>query len=254
MRRLEGKVALISGAGRGIGKAAATRFCEEGANVVIVEYDEEAGLSAKEELSAKGYGAAFVFADGRKADSVADAVQYAVRTFGRLNILYNNIGGTSYGDGPVAEAEDSAFYGAIEKDLRTTWLFSKYAIPAIIKGGGGAVLNSSSGVALVGKPRGSASDCYTATKGAIAALTRSMAVNYASDNVRVNALAPGVTLTERVSEFIERGHIPQSMLDRHLLGLCQPIDVANAALFLVSDEARMITGHVLPVDSGWTIS
>ena len=254
MGRLNGKVALITGAGKGIGKAAAVRFSEEGARVVIVEYDREAGQAAKDELSARGYSAAYVYADGRKADSVADAVQYANQEFGRLDILYNNIGGTSYGDGPVIDAELSAFWGAVEKDLLTTWLFSKYAIPLIIKGGGGAVLNSCSGVAFVGKPRGSSTDGYTAVKGAIAALTRSLAVNHALDKVRVNALAPGVTLTERVSDFVERGHIPQTILERHLLGLCEPVDVANAALFLVSDEARMITGHILPVDSGWTIS
>ena len=115
MKRLEGKVALISGAGKGIGKAAATRFCEEGANVVIVEYDQEAGLSTKEELSAKGYGAGFIFADGREADNVANAVQYTIKTFGQLDILYN-IGGPATGTALWLRPKTSAFYGAIDKD------------------------------------------------------------------------------------------------------------------------------------------
>jgi NAD(P)-dependent dehydrogenase (short-subunit alcohol dehydrogenase family) len=116
--------------------------------------------------------------------------------------------------------------------------------------GGGTVINTSSMVALMGYP---GSDAYTASKGAIAALTRSMAVEYASQRVRVNALAPGVTLTDRVADRVAQGAVPQRVLDRHLLGLLDPLQVVRSAMFLASDASHGITGQVIPVDSGATI-
>jgi NAD(P)-dependent dehydrogenase (short-subunit alcohol dehydrogenase family) len=134
-------------------------------------------------------------------------------------------------------------------DLYGTFLCCKYGIPELIKAGGGAVINTTSVVAMAGiKGR----DAYTAAKGGVLALTRSMAVGYAKHKIRVNAIAPGATLTERVKKFIADDPRMGDMSDRHLLGMGEPEDIARMALFLASDEARVITGAIFPVDSGWT--
>ncbi|MEO8857789.1 MAG: SDR family oxidoreductase [Burkholderiaceae bacterium] len=253
MGRLNGKVALITGAGSGIGRCAALLFAREGAKVVIAEFDESAGRDVVAEVTTAGGEALFVATDVREPDSVQNAVCATVARFGKLDTLYNNVGGTNPKDGPVTDVDVGVFWASMERDLFGTFLGCKFAIPEIIKAGGGAVVNTASMVALIGKPPPS-QVCYTAAKGAIASMTRAMAVQYAPQMVRVNALAPGITKTERVLKRISEGAIPVAMASRHLLGAAEPIDVAYAALYLACDEARMITGHILPVDSGMSMS
>lgn len=253
MPKLAGKVALITGSGGGIGEVAAKLFAREGAKVVVAELAEEQGMRVAGEISAAGHAAKFVKVDVTKAESVKGAVDFAVKQFGGLNILYNNVGGTGPGDGPVTEVEEEELWLSMRRDFLSAWLGCKYGIPELVKAGGGSVINMASVVAIMGKPR-PAQDCYTASKGAIVSFTRSVAVHHAPDKVRVNAIAPGLTMTPRVSGMISRGVVPAAMTDKHLLGMVEPSDVANAALFLASDDSRMITGHILPVDSGVSMS
>ena len=254
MGRLEGKVALITGAGAGIGKASALLFSREGAKVALADFSEEAGRKAAAEVERQGGQAIFCHTDVTKEDSVKAAVAATVQKFGRLDVMYNNVGGTNPKDGPVHKVDIEIFWATINRDLFGTFLGCRFAIPEIIKAGGGSVINTSSLVALMGKPAPS-QVCYTAAKGAIVSMTRGIAVEYAPQNVRVNAIAPGMTMTERIAARAgDGGFIPKILQDRHLLGVCDPDDIAEAALYLASDASRRVTGHTLPVDSGITMS
>ncbi len=251
MQRLAGKVALITGAGTGIGRASAELFAAERARVVVAEYDSATGRAAADAIVSAGGEAFFVRTDVTDEDSVKAAIAAAVERFGALHILYNNAGGSTTEDGPVTEAPIEEFWRAIKLDLLGTWLVCRHGIPELVKAGGGSVINATSVVALMGWP---GKDAYTASKGAIAALTRSMAVEFAPHKVRVNAVAPCVTRTPRVMAQLAGSPVMQAIAGQHLLGLAESLDVANAALFLASDESARTTGHVLTVDSGLTIS
>jgi NAD(P)-dependent dehydrogenase (short-subunit alcohol dehydrogenase family) len=254
MGRLVGKVAFITGGGGGIGRATAERFAEEGAKVILADIDQTAGEaaagSARERATNLGGEAHFVRCDVTERTSVEAAVQETIARYGKLDILHNNAGGSTLQDGPVTEAPEEEFWRAIKLDLFGTFLCSKIAIPAIIKAGGGSVINMSSNVALMALP---GRDCYTAAKGGIASMTRSMAVEYAPHNIRVNAIAPSVTLTERVKRLLAGNANVSKLAASHLLGLGQPIHIANMAVYLASDEAAITTGQILSVDSGVTI-
>ncbi|MFD2249136.1 NAD(P)-dependent dehydrogenase (short-subunit alcohol dehydrogenase family) [Pseudochelatococcus lubricantis] len=251
MARLAGKIALITGAGAGIGREAAILFAAEGASVVVAELDGTAGGETVRLIEAAGGRACFVAMDVTEPESVESGVRQAVETFGALHILYNNAGGSTMHDGPVTEVPLDEFWRAIRLDLLGTWLVCRYGIPELIKAGGGSVINASSVVALIGW---GGKDAYTAAKGGVTALTRSMAVEYAPYKVRVNAVAPCVTRTPRVMEQLAANATTQKFAEQHLLGLAEPRDVAQAALFLASDEAARTTGHIIRVDSGLTIS
>jgi NAD(P)-dependent dehydrogenase (short-subunit alcohol dehydrogenase family) len=168
-----------------------------------------------------------------------------------LHILHNNAGGSTPQDDTVVDAPIEEFWRVIRLDLFGTFLGCRYGIPEIIKAGGGSVINMSSNLALMGI---TGRDCYTAAKGGIAALTRSLAIEFAPQRVRVNALAPSATMTERVKKLMEGNPAVDRLAKSHLLGLIEPQDIAQAALYLASDESRMVTGQILPVDSGVTIS
>ena len=254
MARLAGKVAFITGGGGGIGRATAERFAEEGAKVVVADIDVEAGEAAAR--SARGLTAnsggdcQFVNCDVTERASVERALTETVARYGKLDILHNNAGGSTLQDGPVTEAPEQEFWRVIKLDLFGTFLCSKIAIPHIIKAGGGSVINMASNVALMALP---GRDCYTAAKGGVASMTRSMAVEYAPHKIRVNAIAPSVTLTNRVKRLLAGNQNISKLASSHLLGLGQPIHVANMAVYLASDESEITTGQILSVDSGVTI-
>jgi NAD(P)-dependent dehydrogenase (short-subunit alcohol dehydrogenase family) len=250
--RLDGKVAFITGSGseQGIGRAAAVLFAREGARVAVADISHEGGEHTVAMVRDLGGDATFVHTDVTEPVSVERAIAETVRTYGNLNILYNNAGGSTPQDGPVTDVSIDEFWRAIKLDLFGTFLCSKYGIPELIKAGGGAIINMTSVVALAGTKPGR--DAYTSAKGGVLALTRSMAVNYAKYKIRVNAIAPGATLSARVQKFLADDQAIAAMSKQHLLGLGQPEDVAHTALFLASDEARIITGIIVPADSGWT--
>ena len=250
MARLAGKVAFITGGGGGIGRATAERFAEEGAAVVVADIDaaggEAAAASARAKGAPRGGDAHFLHCDVTERASV----EAAIARYGKLHILHNNAGGSTLQDGPVTEAPEEEFWRAIKLDLYGTFLCSKIGIPEIVKAGGGSVINMASNVALMALP---GRDCYTAAKGGVASLTRSMAVEYAPHKIRVNAIAPSVTLTERVKRLLAGNKSIEKLASTHLLGLGQPIHIANMAVYLASDEAEITTGQILSVDSGVTI-
>ncbi len=164
--------------------------------------------------------------------------------------MHNNAGGSTPQDGPVTEAPDEEFWRVMRLDLYGTFLCSKLGIPYMIKSGGGSIINMSSIVALRALP---GRDCYTAAKGAIAAITRSMAVEYAAHKIRVNAIAPGVVLSERVKKLMAGAKDIENLAAVNLLGLGLPSHIADMAVYLASDELVITTGQVISVDSGASI-
>ncbi len=256
MGRLEGKVAFITGAGSGIGRAAALRFAREGAKVAIAEIRPELGAAVEQAVRAAGGEALALTTDVTDEASVAAAVAGAVVRFGKLDVLYSCAGGSVPEDGWVTEVDMAVWDQTLPLDLRGTFLAARHAIPEIIKAGGGAVINMSSGAALRG---GSPSHVYVAAKGAIVSLTRAWAGNYASHNVRVNAICAGRILTERITGQYGTLDQPGPHVDRqnsaarakdYPFWVGEPDDIAAIALFLASDESRMITGAAIPADGG----
>lgn len=250
MGRLEGKVALITGAGTGIGRATARAMAAEGASIAIAEINAAAGEAVAQEIAAAGGRCIAIPTDVTDEASVRSAVERTVRHFGGLHILHNNAGGSSPRDGSVIDVDLDEFWRVIRLDLYGMFLGCRHGIPAIIAAGGGSVINMTSSTAMKGSP---GIHCYVAAKGGIIALTRTMAVQFGPKKVRVNAIAPHTTLTDRVLPRIP-AEVIAAPEKTHLLGMMEPEDVAAMAVFLASDESRRITGHVHPVDSGYTIS
>jgi NAD(P)-dependent dehydrogenase (short-subunit alcohol dehydrogenase family) len=250
MGRLEGKVALITGAGTGIGRATARAMAAEGASVAIAEINAAAGEAVAQEIVDAGGRCVAFPTDVTDEASVKSAVDRTVQQFGGLHILHNNAGGSSPRDGSVLDVDLDEFWRVIRLDLYGTFLGCRHGIPAIIAAGGGSVINMTSSTALKGSP---GIHCYVAAKGGVLALTRTLAVEFGPKKVRVNAIAPHTTLTDRV-----RPRIPAEVMaapeKTHLLGMMEPEDVAAMAVFLASDESRRVTGHVHPVDSGYLAS
>jgi len=246
--RLSEKTAFITGAGTGIGRATAMLFAREGARVVVADINAETG---EETAHLAGNGAIAIRTDVTDPDSLQAAIRGAVEHFGALHVLHNNAGGSTPRDDTVVDAPLEEFWRVIKLDLFGTFLGCRFGIPEIIRAGGGAVINMTSNLALMGI---SGRDCYTAAKGGIAALTRSLAVEFAERKVRVNAVAPSATMTDRVRRLMAGNAAIDRLAKSHLLGLIEPEDVARAVLYLASDDARKVTGQILPVDSGVTIS
>lgn len=258
MGRLEGKVAFITGAGAGIARAAADLFSKEGARVALVEINEQTGSAAEKALREHGREALFIRTDIAQEASVVAAVEKAVRAFGKVDVLFNCAGGSIVEDSPVTEVDlHEVWRRTMEVNLLGTMLCCRHAIPHIIGAGGGAVVNMSSGAALRGA---SPLHVYTAAKGAIVSLTRAMAGSYAKENVRVNAICAGRIQTGRnVLKYGVDGKGGGTIVDRqpaaervkdYPFWLGEPLDIANIALFLASDESRMITGAAIPADGG----
>ena len=244
MARLQGKTALITGAGAGIGRAAAILFASEGARVGVAEIVRERGEATVSAIKAAGGEAIFIETDVSKPASVEAAVWTTVNAFDGLNVLYNNAGGATPGDGKVTEIGIEEFRRTIGVDLLGTFLGCRFALPVMAERGGGSIINTTSIRALIGT---AGADAYTAAKGGVLALTRALALQWGAQNIRVNAIAPGVVLSERVRALL-RDDDP--LIKKSLLGPGQPEDVAQMALFLASDESARITGAILPVDSG----
>jgi len=247
--RLEGKVAIVTGAGSrgpgiGNGKATAILFAREGAKVLLVGRTAERMQETLEIIKREGGEASVFTADVTKVEDCKSMVDTAVELYGRLDILHNNVGIESKGS--VVDMDLDEWDTVIDVNLKSMVLTSRFAIPQMITGGGGAIINISSIGAL--RPRGLTA--YSASKGGVIALTRAMAETHAKDNVRVNCILPGPVFTPMVAEGITDEIRERRKLATPLQTEGTAWDVAWAAVYLASDEARWITGIVLPVDGG----
>ncbi len=247
MGRLDGKAALITGGGNGIGRAAALTFGREGARVVVADYNLDAATQVAADVAAGGGIAVPAAADVSDEVSVDAMVAASLHAFGRVDVLLNSAGGGSTKDGPVTELELEEFWRTIRVDLFGTLLCCRRTIPEMLKTGGGSIINISSVRAVIGTH---GADAYTASKGGVLAMTRAMAMQWAPHNIRANVMAPGVVLTERVAAFIKPDN---PIYQKSLLGPSDPQDVANLALYLASDESRKVTGAVMRLDGGASI-
>lgn len=244
MGRLEGKVALITGAGQGIGAASAKLFAREGAKVVIAERAVEHGRAVEAAIRDQGGDATFVETDVADPGSAEAAVRTTTDRYGRIDVLYNNAGGATAKDGRVTEIELDEFWRTIGVDLFGTFLFCRLTLPLMAEQGGGSVINTTSIRALIGS---AGADAYTSAKGGVLTLTKALALQWAEKKIRVNAIAPGVVLSERVRALVDE---TDRIYRKSILGPSEPEDVAPMALYLASDESRKVTGAILPVDSG----
>jgi NAD(P)-dependent dehydrogenase (short-subunit alcohol dehydrogenase family) len=245
--RLAGKVAVITGAGSGIGRASARLFVAEGAKVVVADIDEALG-----DASASEAGARFVRTDVTDEASVERMVQQAKDAFGRIDVLLNCAGGSLREDKPVTEVDLRVWDHTIGLDLKGPFLCCRHVIPAMVEQGKGSVVNFSSVVALRGNH---IAHVYIMAKGGLIAFTRALAGAYSPKGVRVNAICPGVVLTERVkSRFTDSNQIRfggiDNLAERYPFGVGQPEDIAHVALFLASDESRMVNGAAIPAEGG----
>jgi len=249
--RLAGKVALITGAGSGMGRAAAELFASEGARVVVTDVVDAAGNGTVEAVRAAGGDATYVRADVSQWADCQAMVQCATDTYGALHVLYNNAGIFPADDGGVLDTPESTWEKVMEINLKGVWLGCRAGIPAMIASGGGSIVNVASFVALVGAA--TAQIAYTASKGGVLSMTREMAVEYARQGIRANALCPGPIQTPLLEELLSDParrarrlvHIPMGRLGR-------AEELAKAALFLASDDASFMTGSALVVDGGIT--
>ena len=256
MARLAGKVAFVSGGGAGIGRATALRFAREGATVVVADIDVESARATESLVQAAGGHALALACDVREEDSVAAAFEAAGARFGALHVLFNCAGGSLPADSWITDVDMQVWDRTMHVDLKGTMHCCRHAIPRIVAAGGGAVVNMASGAALRGA---SPAHIYTAAKGAVVSLTRALAGAFARDNVRVNAICAGRIDTERIRRTYGTPHAAGSVPDRqdaagqverYPFWFGAPDDIASIALFLASDESRMITGAAIPADGG----
>ena len=247
--RLANKVALVTGASQGLGAAIARRFAEEGASVFVADLKEDAGRAVVAEIEARGLSAWFVELDVASDASWRAACATVVRQAGRLDVLVNNAGINIRK--PIEEISVEELDLMLAVNVRGPFLGIKHALPLMRAAGGGAILNLGSVCSLIGHKY--TPEAYTTVKGALLQLTKSVAVRYAKENVRVNILCPSTVETPLVQEMLRNPERRQERLGEVPLGrLASLSDVANAALFLVSDEASFINGVAFPVDGGVT--
>lgn len=248
--RLRGKQCIITGAGSGIGQAAAVLFAREGARVAAADLDLGAARRTVEEIQAGGGEGLPVQVDVSAADQIQRMMQEVLAAYGRIDVLVNNAG---YGfAATVEETTEEAWDGIVAVNLKGVYLGCKYVIPIMRRQGGGVILNTASVVATVGIANRAA---YCATKGGVAALTRAMAVDHAKDGIRINAIGPGTVETPYFTDIFAESDNPvalrKSFEGRQIVNrLGRPEEIAQAMLFLASDESSFVTGSLMLVDGG----
>ncbi|HEV2439817.1 MAG TPA: glucose 1-dehydrogenase [bacterium] len=250
--RLDGKVVLITGAGSGMGRLAAQVFAREGARAVLADVSQDAGEAAAAEVARAGGEAVFVPADVSRERDVQTLVRRGIEAFGRLDVLYNNAGIFPADDGSVVDVTEEVWDRVMAVNLKGIYLCCKHALPELLRAGGGSIVNVASFVALVGctVPQ----DAYTASKGGVIALTKSLAVQFGPKHVRTNAIAPGPIETPLLMSWLLTNPAEKKKrLDRIPAGrFGHPEDIVNMALYLASDEAAWVNGAVMVVDGGIT--
>ena len=254
MGRLKGKVAIITGGASGVGEAAARLFTAEGAKLVIGDVQGEQALKLAEEI---GGDCIAQEVDVSRNNDVENLVKKALKAFGRLDVVFNNAG-VGGAEGLIHETPEEVFDRYIAINLKGVWLGIKHAIGPMLEGGGGSIVNTASVSAHLGIPKQGA---YGATKGGVVQLTRVAAVEYAESNIRVNAICPGAILTPLVYNNPDLDYQldvedakTQLASAQPIPRACMPMDVANAALYLASDDSAFITGTTTVVDGGWSAS
>ena len=249
--RLLGKVALITGGGGGIGRETALLFAQEGAQVVVVDVNDEAGARVVKEVEALGGEAIYIHADVARGADCAAMVTAAEERFGILNVLFNNAGIMHSQDDDAIQTEEDIWDLTMAINLKGVFLGCKYGIPALRRAGGGSIINTASFVALLGAATPQLA--YTASKGGVLSMTRELAVIHARENIRVNALCPGPLRTDLLMKFLDTEEKRQRRLVHIPMGrFGEAKEMAYAALYLASDESSFVTGSEFLVDGGIT--
>jgi NAD(P)-dependent dehydrogenase (short-subunit alcohol dehydrogenase family) len=252
--RLADKVTIITGAGGGMGRVASQMFAREGAKVVVAEFSEAAGLETVRLVTEGGGQASFVKADVSTETDAQAMIDHALATYGRVDCLYNNAGIMPEADHSVIDTDVATWDTVMAVNVRGVFLGCKYAIPAMVAGGGGSIINIASFVALVGcsVPQ----DAYTASKGALLSLTRSLAVQFGPSGIRTNAICPGPVETPLLMDWLLKDEAAKQLrLARNPTGrFGKPEEIVNMALYLASDESRWTNGASLVVDGGITVN
>jgi NAD(P)-dependent dehydrogenase (short-subunit alcohol dehydrogenase family) len=249
--RLSNKVVLITGAGSGIGRESALLFAREGAQIVVGDLNAAAGEETVAHIQQAGGDATFVRVDVSKAADVKAMIEVAEATYGKLNVLFNNAGIFHPADGSVLDTEEDIWDLTMNINLKGVFLGCKYGIPALLRAGGGSIINTASFVALMGAA--TSQSAYTASKGGVLSLTREIAVEFARQKIRVNALCPGPVETPLLEELLSDPARRQRRLVHIPPGrFAKAPEIANAALFLASDESSFVNGSTFLVDGGIT--
>jgi len=252
--RLTGKVAVITGAGSGMGRVAAQMFAAEGAKVVVAEFAADAGEETVHQVVDAGGEASFVKTDVSREGDARAMVDHAVERFGRIDVLYNNAGIMPEADHSVTDTDVAVWDQVMAVNLRGVFLGCKYAIPRMVEQGAGSVINISSFVAILGcsVPQ----DAYTASKGAVLSLTRSLAVQFGPKGVRSNAICPGPIETPLLMDWLLKDEAAKQLrLARNPTGrFGKPEEIVNAAIYLASDESRWTNGAQFVIDGGITVN
>lgn len=249
--RLKDKVALITGAGSGIGRETALLFAQEGACIVVVDVNDEGGQETVEMIKQQGGQATYSHADVSQAEDCRKMVETAEDTFGRLNVLFNNAGIMHSQDDDAVNTEEDVWNLTMDINVKGVFLGCKYGIPALKRAGGGSIINTASFVAVLGAATPQLA--YTASKGAVLSMTRELAVIHARENIRVNALCPGPLRTELLMKFLDTEAKKQRRLVHIPMGrFGEAKEMAYAALYLASDESSYVTGTEFMVDGGIT--
>lgn len=249
--RLQDKVAIITGASNGIGRETALLFAAEGASVIVADVDDTRGEQTAQDVQAAGGKAVYVHVDVSKAADCENMVSVAEKTYGKLNILFNNAGIMHGSDDNAVNTEESIWDLTMAINLKGVFLGCKYGIPALKRAGGGSIINTASFVALLGAATPQLA--YTASKGGVLSMTRELAVIHARENIRVNALCPGPLRTELLMSFLNTEEKKQRRLVHVPMGrFGEAKEIAYAALYLASDESSFVTGTEFLVDGGIT--